>query len=74
MSIGPVQMLILGFEDPKFTGENLAELDPRLVRLDVRERVAQHRFVGAGELSKGERIGSGPVEDEEDLAVPPEQL
>jgi uncharacterized membrane protein len=26
MSIGPVQMLILGFEDPKFTGENLAEL------------------------------------------------
>ena len=26
MSIGPVQMLILGFEDPKFKGEALAEL------------------------------------------------
>jgi uncharacterized membrane protein len=26
MSVGPVQMLILGFEDPKFTGEGLAEL------------------------------------------------
>ena len=25
MSIGPVQMLILGFEDPKFTGEGMAE-------------------------------------------------
>ena len=27
MNIGPVQMLILGFEDPKFTGEGLAELE-----------------------------------------------
>ena len=34
MSIGPVQMLILGFEDPKFTGENLAELE-RLRDADI---------------------------------------
>jgi uncharacterized membrane protein len=34
MSIGPVQMLILGFEDPKFTGEGLAELD-RLREADI---------------------------------------
>jgi uncharacterized membrane protein len=34
MSIGPVQMLILGFEDPKFTGENLAELE-RLREADI---------------------------------------
>ncbi len=34
MSIGPVQMLILGFEDPKFTGENLAELQ-RLRDADI---------------------------------------
>jgi len=37
MSVGPVQMLILGFEDPKFTGEGLAELarlgDEGVVRL-----------------------------------------
>ena len=34
MSIGPVQMLILGFEDPKFTGEKLAELE-RLRDADI---------------------------------------
>jgi uncharacterized membrane protein len=34
MSIGPVQMLVLGFEDPKFTGENLAELE-RLRDADI---------------------------------------
>jgi uncharacterized membrane protein len=34
MSIGPVQMLVLGFEDPKFTGEGLAELT-RLREADV---------------------------------------
>ena len=34
MNIGPVQMLILGFEDPKFTGEGLAELE-RLREADV---------------------------------------
>lgn len=34
MSIGPVQMLILGFEDPKFTGEGLAELQ-RLKEADI---------------------------------------
>ena len=34
MSIGPVQMLILGFEDPKFTGEGLAELE-RLRESDI---------------------------------------
>src|SRR4249919_4374896 len=34
MSIGPVQMLILGFDDPKFTGEGLAELD-RLREADI---------------------------------------
>jgi uncharacterized membrane protein len=34
MSIGPVQMLILGFEDPKFTGEGLAELE-RLREADI---------------------------------------
>jgi len=37
MAIGPVQMLILGFEDPKFTGEIIAELqrlkDEDIVRL-----------------------------------------
>ena len=34
MSIGPVQMLILGFEDPKFTGEGLAEFE-RLREADI---------------------------------------
>lgn len=34
MSIGPVQMLMIGFEDPKFTGEGLAELD-RLREADI---------------------------------------
>ena len=34
MSIGPVQMLILGFDDPKFTGEGLKELD-RLRDADI---------------------------------------
>jgi uncharacterized membrane protein len=34
MSMGPVQMLILGFEDPKFTGEGLAELE-RLKDADI---------------------------------------
>lgn len=34
MSIGPVQMLILGFEDPKFTGEGLKELE-RLREADI---------------------------------------
>jgi uncharacterized membrane protein len=34
MSIGPVQMLIIGFEDPKFTGEGLAELE-RLREADI---------------------------------------
>jgi uncharacterized membrane protein len=34
MSIGPVQMLILGFDDPKFTGEGLAELE-RLREADI---------------------------------------
>jgi uncharacterized membrane protein len=27
MSIGPVQLLVLGFDDPDFQGEILAELD-----------------------------------------------
>jgi uncharacterized membrane protein len=34
MSIGPVQMLMVGFEDPKFTGEGLAELE-RLRDADI---------------------------------------
>ena len=34
MSIGPVQLLILGFEDPKFNGEILAEL-ARLKDADI---------------------------------------
>jgi uncharacterized membrane protein len=34
MSIGPVQMLMLGFEDPKFTGEGLRELE-RLKEADI---------------------------------------
>ena len=34
MAIGPVQMLVLGFEDPKFTGEILAELQ-RLKEHDI---------------------------------------
>jgi uncharacterized membrane protein len=34
MAIGPVQMLVLGFEDPKFTGEILAELQ-RLKEQDI---------------------------------------
>src|SRR5262245_32280144 len=34
MSIGPVQMLILGFEDPTFKGENIAELE-RLLESDI---------------------------------------
>jgi uncharacterized membrane protein len=34
MSIGPVQMLVLGFEDPKFEGEILEELK-RLKEADV---------------------------------------
>ena len=34
MAIGPVQMLILGFEDPKFTGEIIAELQ-RLKEQDI---------------------------------------
>jgi len=34
MAIGPVQMLVLGFEDPKFTGEILAEFQ-RLKEHDI---------------------------------------
>ena len=34
MAIGPVQMLILGFEDPQFTGEIVAELQ-RLKEQDI---------------------------------------
>jgi uncharacterized membrane protein len=34
MSIGPVQMLILGFDDPNFTGAGLAELE-RLREADI---------------------------------------
>jgi len=34
MSIGPVQMLILGFEDPQFKGEALAELE-KLKEADI---------------------------------------
>ena len=34
MSIGPVQLLILGFEDPQFNGEILAELE-RLKEADI---------------------------------------
>ena len=34
MAIGPVQMLVLGFEDPNFTGEILAELQ-RLKEQDI---------------------------------------
>jgi uncharacterized membrane protein len=34
MSIGPVSMLMLGFNDPKFTGEGLAELE-RLRDADI---------------------------------------
>ncbi len=34
MSIGPVQMLMLGFDDPKFTGEGLKELE-RLREADI---------------------------------------
>ena len=34
MSIGPVQLLILGFEDPQFNGEILAELE-RLKDADI---------------------------------------
>jgi uncharacterized membrane protein len=34
MDLGPVQMLILGFEDPKFTGEGLAELE-KLRQADI---------------------------------------
>jgi len=34
MAIGPVQMLVVGFDDPKFTGEILPEL-VRLKELDV---------------------------------------
>jgi uncharacterized membrane protein len=35
MAIGPVQMLVLGFEEPNFTGKIAAELD----------RLRQHEFV-----------------------------
>ena len=34
MSIGPVQILVIGFDDPKFTGEILEELS-RLKENDV---------------------------------------
>ena len=34
MAIGPVQMLVLGFQDPKFTGEIIAELQ-RLKEQDI---------------------------------------
>jgi uncharacterized membrane protein len=34
MAIGPVQMLVLGFEDPNFTGEIIAELQ-RLKEADI---------------------------------------
>ncbi len=35
MAIGPVQMLVLGFEEPNFTGKIAAELD----------RLREHEFV-----------------------------
>ena len=31
MAIGPVQLLVLGFNEPNFQGEILAELDPYFV-------------------------------------------
>jgi hypothetical protein len=38
MPIGPVQLVVLGFSEPKFRGEILAELD-RLKESDVVRRV-----------------------------------
>ena len=40
MAIGPVQLIVLGFEHPKFHGEIIAELGrPRVAGVEERDRV-----------------------------------
>jgi hypothetical protein len=67
MAIGPVQLIVLGFDEPKFQGEILAELD-RLKESDivrVIDGLAVHKDAGRRsdglEANRPERRGSGRV-------------
>jgi uncharacterized membrane protein len=66
MAIGPVQMLVLGFEDPNFTGEIIAELQ-RLKEQDIVRLIDAMavRKDDAGELEMLQISDLSPEEAEE---------
>jgi uncharacterized membrane protein len=63
MSIGPVQLLILGFEDPQFNGEILEELK-RLKEADV-VRVIDAAVVRKNEDGSVDMLHTSDLSDEE---------
>src|SRR5512144_2669754 len=66
MTIGPVQLLVLGFQSPEFRGEVLAELD-RLKRSDtvrVIDALAVHKDAD-GEIAILERSDLSPEQAQE---------
>lgn len=63
MSIGPVQILVIGFDDPKFTGEILEELN-RLKENDV-IRLVDLLVVHKDEAGNIERLQHSDLSDDE---------